>query len=95
MAVINSLLESESEDDNVSEHTMSPIIESSKPKKSKKSRLSQLSKLNLLGLIDLALIASELKLNKRVEDAIKLCDSSVATLKELNGDALDDVGIAS
>lgn len=54
-----------------------------------------MSKLNLLGLIDLALVASNLKLFKGVDLAIKQCEQSIIMLKALNGDQSNDVGIAS
>ncbi len=49
----------------------------------------------MLGLIDLALVACNLKLFKGVDLAIKQCEQSILTLKALNGDQSNDVGIAS
>ncbi len=61
------------------------------------SRLSFLSKLNLMGLIDLAMIAVTLKINQRVDEAIRACEEAVLSLKVQNKleDQENPIGVAS
>jgi hypothetical protein len=56
--------------------------------------LSTLSKLNLIGLIDLSIIANNLKIDKDVDQAIRLCEETVKNLIELNKN-INTIGIAS
>ncbi len=53
--------------------------------------------MNLLGLIDLALIATNLKITKSVDEAMRNCEDAIANLKLVNKTTLKNVpvGIAS